>query len=149
MLNASICSAEIMPSALVKEKCVSALESNRTMPSPSGLSGGTTMGKILAHRSGNSVETRGIREPLDLFAVRLNDFSECLAEAAPGAVHDPHTRSLDRIHCGHGAQLAQPSIRTHGQIHAGRVGAIDDVEIVVAGQHQNELGELGMLCEIV
>src|SRR5262245_17627847 len=42
------CSVEIMPSALVKEKCVSALEFTSMMPSPSSVGGATTSGKILA-----------------------------------------------------------------------------------------------------
>ena len=47
-----ICSAVTMPSALVKEKCVSAFELRRMTPRPSSRSGGITMGKALAQISG-------------------------------------------------------------------------------------------------
>src|SRR5271165_5163012 len=56
------CSAEIKPSAFVKEKCVSAFEFNRMMPSPSSRSGGITMGKTLAHRSASVERVRRMEQ---------------------------------------------------------------------------------------
>ncbi len=62
-----ICSADTMPSALVKEKCVSAFEFRRMMPSPSFLAGGTIMGKTSRPDLGNFLgedRARDVGEPL-------------------------------------------------------------------------------------
>ena len=55
-----ICSAEIIPSALVKENCVSTFEFSRMNPSPSSVSGGTTMRKDLAPKVRERFETSGL-----------------------------------------------------------------------------------------
>src|SRR3981081_1438583 len=53
------CSTEIIPRALVKEKCVSAFEFNRIMPRPSSRPGGSTIAKTAAHSSFNLLDSRG------------------------------------------------------------------------------------------
>src|SRR5262245_11995343 len=52
------CPADTKPSALVNEKCVSALEFNTMTPSPSFVSGGKTKGKVELHRLANNLDKR-------------------------------------------------------------------------------------------
>ena len=51
---------------------------------------------------------------------------------------------MQRAHRGQDAQLAQPLVRADRQIEPRRIGAIDDIQVVVAGNHQHSLGKLGM-----
>src|SRR5689334_17803581 len=88
------------------------------------------MGKILAHKSASSVEKWGRAE-----SANLAIFARCGAIASASVL--PSRR------------LVRSTTRTHGQSHAGRIGAVDDVEIVVAGQHQHELRKLWMPRKIV
>jgi hypothetical protein len=59
-LNPLTCSTEMIPRALVNEKCVSAFEFNRIMPRPSSRSGGSTIGKTAAHSSFKLLDSRGL-----------------------------------------------------------------------------------------
>ena len=142
-----ICSADTMPSALVKEKCVSAFELSRMMPSPSSLSGGTIMGKTLRPELGDRIgeERLGlVGEAHHLAAMRLQQLRERAAEAAVAQVDHADAAALHRVHGGQASNLAQAPVGARRQVHARRVGAIDDVEVVIAGKHQHALGEARM-----
>jgi hypothetical protein len=53
------CPVEIIPSAFVNEKCVSAFEFNRMTPKPLLRSGGSTMGKTLVQSSFSALKIYG------------------------------------------------------------------------------------------
>ncbi len=62
-----------------------------------------------------------------------------------GVVDDIHALALHRCDGRQGSHLAQPLAGAERQIEPGRIGAVDDVHIVVAGQHDHESGEFTML----
>ena len=61
-----------------------------------------------------------------------------------GVVDDMHALALQRCDCRQRAHLAQPLAGAERQIEPGRIGAVDDVHIVIAGQHEHESGEIRM-----
>ena len=130
---------------------MSAFEFSRMMPSPSFLAGGTTMGKACAQSSGISVERIGRRHrrTAPWLLMRLQRLFQRAAHAILRAVDHAHMPALDRIHGGEAPDLAQAPVRAGGEVHAGRIGAIDDVEIVIAGQHQHPPVKGGMRGESV
>ena len=85
-----------------------------------------------------------VGEALDLAAVRFDLLRQGAADAARLRVDDPGPRTLQGSERGDRTKLAQPLGRTCRQIHARRVGAVDDVDIVVAGKADQEGRELGV-----
>ena len=131
---------------------MSAFELNRTMPSPASSFGGTIMGKALAHSSGISLEKIGVAASANRAMAARCGFRNCgerSAETTLDAVDHADAVAVDRVHGRQRAQLAQAPVRAGGQVHAGRVGAVDDIEVVIAGQHQHAAGERGMLRQSV
>ena len=60
-----------------------------------------------------------------------------------------HPHALDGGHCRERAHLAQSLDRAERQIETGRIGAIDDIDVVVAGQNEHPCGEFGMRADDV
>ena len=138
------CSYDIIPSALVKEKCVSAFEFSTITPSPSSVSGGSTMGNTAAHRLARRSDRR-----IDPLSAKASIAARCGSSAcASVSPRRPETVSttlrpgtLQRRERGHAAHLAQALGRTGRQVEAGRVGAIDHVDVVIAGKPDQQSGE--------
>ena len=86
----------------------------------------------------------GIGEPGHRAEVRRQRLRERPAQAAARAIDHMYALALNHAHRRKHPQLAQPLVRAGRQIEPGRVGAIDDVEIVVAGNHQRARGEIGV-----
>ena len=51
---------------------------------------------------------------------------------------------MQLFHGGQSAKLAQAPVGARGQVHARRIGAVHDVEVVIAGQDQQALGDRWM-----
>ena len=51
---------------------------------------------------------------------------------------------LQGLDGGQGAQLAKPLPRARRQLEPGRIGAVDDIHVMVAGKDQHALGQSGM-----
>ena len=62
----------------------------------------------------------------------------------PRAIHHADAFALDDGHRRQDPQLAQPLVRAGRQVEARRIGAVDDVQVVVAGNDQHAFGEAGM-----
>ena len=60
------------------------------------------------------------------------------------AIYHAHALALDDCHGRQHPQLPQLLVRAGREIEARRIGAIDDVQVVVAGNNQHSLGEAGM-----
>ncbi len=73
--------------------------------------------------------------------MRAQRVGERLADALFLAVHDAHARSLDGVDGRQRAYLAQPAVGADGEIEPRGIGAIDDVDVVVAGQHEHAVGD--------
>ena len=141
--DARACSAETRPSALVKEKCVSALELSRTTPSPSSVSGGSTIGKASAQTRASpsrKAQRSGIGECRDGGAVGRQRVRQRLAELVRS--RGSTTRTLLSLHCGDGRQrahLAQALAGARRKIEPRRIGTVDDVDVVIARQQERSL----------
>ena len=99
------------------------------------------------------------------------EFGDRAGEARPGGIGEPRdaprdaapansasvppsrpsARSTTRTRAPWIASMAESmriwrkrAVRAGGQVEARRIGAVDDVEVVIAGQHQHALGERGM-----
>ena len=86
---------ETMPSALVKEKWVSAFEFSKMIPSPSSVSGGSTIGNTVAHRLARrhgQAERACVGEAAISRELRRERLGERAAQAAGGVVDDPDAR---------------------------------------------------------
>ena len=140
--SARACSADTRPSALVNEKCVSALEFSTMIPSPSSVSGGSTMGKIVSPQSrqrsrqacrsivGEGGHVGGI-VPFQRVGQGATDPTvPCCPRhgaACPAACE-----------CGDRPDLAQPLRGTRRQVHPGRARAVHHVDVVVARQRDHK-----------
>ena len=134
----------------MKEKCVSALELSRMTPSPSSASGGSTIGKASAHTRARSIERRrraGIGECRDGAAVRRQRTGERVAEPPGLRIDDADPVALHSHHGRQGAHLAQPPTGAGRQIEPRRIGAVDDIDVVIARQHQRALRKPRMALE--
>ena len=141
------CSIEIIPRALVKEKCVSAFESNRMMPRPSARSGGNTIGKAAAHSSFRALDSRGLPTSANLaISARcgLSASERLPARQSAGLIDQTNALAMKRVGRRQEPEPPQRSVRACREIEAGRIGAIDDVEVVVSRQNENPLGKPGI-----
>ena len=136
-----------MPSALVNEKCVSAFEFKRMTPRPSWLSGGTIIGKAVAQRSSRRLERKWlchIGKSRHLRSMSVERDRQALANAPRGTIHHANTVALDEVGRRQEPQPAQTPVGTGRKIKPCGICAIDDVEIVIAGQDQNAFRQLWM-----
>ena len=62
----------------------------------------------------------------------------------PAPVEDTDALALDRGHRGERPHLPQPLAGARRQFQPGRIGAVDDVHVVIAGQDEGPLGQRGM-----
>ena len=76
--------------------------------------------------------------------MRLQRGGERCPQASRCAIHNPHALALNDSHGREDPQLPQPLVRAGRQIEARRIGAIDDIEVVVAGNDQHSFDETGM-----
>ena len=138
--KARACATETRPSALVKEKCVSALELSSMMPSPSSRC------RRQHHRKGVVPQFASQRDDRRSRPVSAKPRSPPMRRQRVGRASRRAARAPGRrrapasLHGGHRRQrahLAQPLVGAGRQIEPRRVGAIDDVDVVVARQHQH------------
>ena len=76
--------------------------------------------------------------------MRVDRLRQRLAELVRLAVDDLDPLALDRIHRRQHPELPQPDIRAAGQVHARGIGAVDNVEVVIAGKDQHLAHEFGV-----
>ena len=80
--------------------------------------------------------------------MRVQRVRQGLAQPSVLGVDQPNLRTLQRLEGGEGPDLAQPLLGAAGKFKPRGICAVDDVEIVIAGQEQHELREfrVGLQC---
>ena len=76
--------------------------------------------------------------------MRFQCFSKTAAQATSCSIHDTDTLALERADGGQDAYPSQPPVGAGREVKARRVGTVDNIDVVVARQHQHALGELRM-----
>ena len=71
--------------------------------------------------------------------MRPQRLGEAASYSASGLINQANALAVKSIDARQEAKPAQLSVRAHRKIESGRIGAVDDIEIVIAGQHQNAL----------
>ena len=87
---------------------------------------------------------RGVGKRHDRLGERRHDGRERFTEHSVRAVHDLNPLALQRHKCRQGAEYPQPLVRADRQVKPRRIGAIHDIEIVVAGQDEHAIGKTRM-----
>src|SRR5262245_9499600 len=85
-----------------------------------------------------------IGEPCHFLEMRLERGRKRGTHTSARAIYHAHAPALDGPHRRQHPQLAQPLVRTFRQVEARWIGAVDDVEVVVAGNDQHAFGEARM-----
>ena len=118
----------------MKEKCVSAFESNRIIPRPSSRSGGSTIGKTAAHNSFKVLDSRGLPTSAN-FAISARccfSASERLpARQRARLIDQADAFAVESVDSRQKPKSAQRSVRACRKIEACGIGTVDDIEVMI------------------